>query len=142
MFVKKSKQLLEHIASKGSETKGRYAFFIALFVTLMIGLIWASTIPSRFANINANKEDVPSPLDNLMVETKENLGTVIESMGREEEVFSENMDMLDLSSDEEKEATSTTISDFFIKDENTATTTIVAPKIGPRTILIGTTTRP
>ena len=107
-------------------------------MTLVIGLIWVSTIPSRFREMDTTKEDTPSALNDFMLETKENLGSVIDSVETEvqQEVFTDNLDALTISRD-----ASATISDSFIKEDHTSTTPEVVPKAGPKTILIGTTTR-
>ena len=73
---------IEKLRSKSDETKARYAFLAALLVTLVITGVWFSTLPARFAEMDASKKspdtDEPSSLSDLFGNTKDQLGAVLE----------------------------------------------------------------
>lgn len=44
-------EIIRRIRSKQDESKARYAFLVACVVTVLVGMIWASTLPARFSGV-------------------------------------------------------------------------------------------
>ena len=44
-------EIIRRIRSKQDESKARYAFLGACVVTVLVGMIWASTLPARFSGV-------------------------------------------------------------------------------------------
>ncbi len=154
---------LERIQSKSSSVKTRYAFLGAGFVTVAIALVWMSTIPARFAQVSLNTEvkDEKAPsLGELVNNTKNQLGNVIDSVDGIDETNTEptNMDSLNMQksftpSETSGEAgnvqtvqiasTGTTTSETpipVLTNEQETHQVLETPKSEGRVILIGTTT--
>ncbi len=93
---------LKHIQSQSSAKKTQYAFGVSALVTGIIGVVWVSTLPAKFADISIS----PPPIEgteevgNFFNNTKEQLGSVIdavnetEGVAEEEQVPTTNLDML------------------------------------------------
>lgn len=48
--------IFDRIHSSPVHIRGRYAFFTAFFITGIIGAVWATTLPARFASFNRGKD--------------------------------------------------------------------------------------
>jgi len=82
---------LERMRQKSPEVKGRYAFVIALSVTGVIAIIWAFSLPARFAELSKGTsaeepevtEESGGGFVDLVNETRSQLGTVFEGVDTE-----------------------------------------------------------
>lgn len=88
--------MLERIRAKNADTKTQYALIGAGLVTSIIGLVWISTLPARFAEkINLSpdeeKQDLfeESGISDVVTDTKSQLGNIIDSIPEEEVVPSD-----------------------------------------------------
>ena len=149
-------KLLEHIKSKPSDVKAQYSALVAGIVTGAIAVVWVSTLPSRFAEIEAPSTDTRDSMDKLgelIGDTKEQLGNVVgTSEAVKTNVTTSNLDLIGAGKVSDS-STEPAIGDLFIKEseEETPATTpatttgerrvlIETTKIVPRNILIGTST--
>lgn len=61
-------KFIKRMRSRSHSVKAQYAFFIALFCTLVIAFVWSTTLPARFSNFN--------PLVPVQEETKTDGGSL------------------------------------------------------------------
>ena len=143
---------LKHIQAQSSAKKAQYAFGVSTLVTGIIGMIWLSTLPAKFADISISPPPIEGTeeMGNFLNDTKEQLGSVIDAVNEtegvveEEQVPATNLDML------ETPAVSDTVTSF---ESTTSPLQITPPPSIPATttesipkpealqyIVIGTTT--
>lgn len=142
---------LKHIQSKSSAVKAQYAFGVSALITGIIGMVWVSTLPAKFADISISPEPIEGTeeIGNFFNDTKEQLGSVINAVSETEGVVEEtqapttNLDMLGVpgGSDTTTTLESTTSPLQITPPSIPATTTEpVLKNETPPYILIGTTT--
>lgn len=77
-------EIIERIKKRSDATKRRYAFSVAVFVTLVIGVGWATTLPTRFSDISFemgnNTSVTDSGFDELIKDSALQLGNVTGSL--------------------------------------------------------------
>ncbi len=89
--------LWDRIVEQSAETKAQYAFVSAVVVTGIIGMIWLSTIPSRFAQIPDTTSTSPaeeSPEESLMDvfdATKDQVGAIAKSVDDIQQIVTEGL---------------------------------------------------
>ncbi len=148
-------EFLERIQSKPREVKAHYAFVFSAFITGVIGLVWLSTLPSRFGEISIvpppAEESEINDLTNLINSTKTQLGNAIDSLQTEkEEVVTENLDGLGREDGFDTQFVEPTREDtvegILVGETRASSTSRITEQgttkgvEGPRVILIGTTT--
>ena len=138
-----------HIESKSSSVKSRYAFGVAGAVTMLIAVVWVSTLPARFAQKDIpeiTKGEDTKGFSQLLSDTKNQLGNIIEGTKKTEvpQVETENMDALGDAPVSEVEGTfqdptkSPEVTNTAGMEDDTLVTE--TPKEKARVILIGTST--
>ncbi len=76
-------QIFERLRQKPSHIKAQYAFISASIVTLVIGLVWFSTMPARFSQVETTPDSTDSfetdtpGLNELLGDTKDQLGNLV-----------------------------------------------------------------
>ncbi len=158
---------LERIQSKPSNVKTQYAFGVASAITVIIAIVWMSTIPARFSEVSLKQTDSKEEkanLGDLVNDTKNQLGNVIGSVENLSDTPSEptNMDAINMEAPATQEIVpsaiggggeivqravpTTTPVQENIPPPTPTTTEVTAPVVEdtpqnpPRVILIGTST--
>lgn len=78
----------DHIESKSSAVRAQYAFGIASMITILISLVWASTLPARFAQNGSSEviiEEEKKGFSELFHDTKSQLGNIVQSTKKSDE---------------------------------------------------------
>lgn len=158
--------LWEHLESKSSAIKAQYAFGVASVVTILIAVVWMSTLPAHFSQKFApevEKKEDSKGFSEILSDTKNQLGNIIEGTKKTDvpQVETSNMNALngDLLPDESDVASGSTetlqidsatpeVSTPSVRTlvENEASVQIesasveITTQASPRVILIGTTT--
>lgn len=71
---------LKHLQSKPSNVKAQYSFAFASLITLVIGIIWVTTVPARFASVDTEavlEEDETSRFGSFLKDSAAQLGNVV-----------------------------------------------------------------
>ena len=139
-------KLLKHIQKKSSDTKTQYAFFVALFITFVIAVVWSTTLPTRFSSIGPDtgekdeKTKDSKTFAEIFEEAKSQVGNIADfDIEKEEEIETNSLDALgmndeytEFNEDEEieKNFESDTVVGSAISDE------VEVAKEEPRTVLI------
>lgn len=144
-------KFLEYLQSKPRGVRAQYAALIAGIVTGAVAVVWATTLPSRFASIGTVETDGgEDELSELVGDAKEQLGNAIGGMEGPVGNIGKNLNLLNNPTPEDAPG----IGGLFVPkddegesvDAETPTTTrekrilIETTRIVPKTILIGTTT--
>ncbi|MCF7815580.1 MAG: hypothetical protein K9M10_02380 [Candidatus Pacebacteria bacterium] len=139
---------LKHIQSKPREIKTRYAFFVAILVTGIIGSVWVSTVPARFSNNTIQQEEKTESKNNPLVDifstAKTQFGNIIEAT-KDTETSTTQLDSLQMEINAEEpiqEIESPVTTEIFIPEtvEDVQLPAPVAERNTPKVIMIGTTT--
>ncbi len=110
--------MFEYLRSQSSETRARYAFVIALIVTGIIALVWSTTLPARFRNLDdLSKKNTP-----VSEQVGTNVDTTVSQLGSI--IASQQTD----SNDKEKEET---------KIDTTPKTNLQNLKVDPSPLVVG-----
>lgn len=138
-------RLFRYLQSKPREVKAQYAALIAGVITGGIAVVWASTIPTRFAEKVPLVEEDDTSLTEFITDTKTQLGNIVSTKEEVEADIAENLKLL--GSEEtsvEVEEESTQIPPRASEKEATTTTEkpimIETVRLTPKPILISTTT--
>lgn len=142
------------LQSKSSDVKAQYAFVFASLITGLIGVVWMSTLSTRFSEFTASKPGItedPNSLNDFVGEAKSQLGNVIDST--KENIINEIQPTTNLNSLGEPEVTEDSVGEGLnpvtptslapiVNSEIVATSTLeIQPeRADSRMILIGTTT--
>lgn len=100
----------EHLESKSSSVKSQYAFGVASVVTILIAVVWASTLPARFAQKGPSEvttEKETKGFSELFSDTKNQLGNIVQSTKKSDEpkVETASLDALNTDALSEESAT-------------------------------------
>lgn len=143
-------EFIRRLRSKPSHVRTRYAFLLSGAITGIITMFWMSSLPAQLSELSAASDETPtteeeSGLSDLLGETRDQFGTIIESTKELEEITSGNPSNLGSLGNPE-----TTVESEGEQNVETPapaqkpvpTTPKTAPpsNTGPRTVLIGTTT--
>ena len=149
---------LKRVQSQSSSTKAQYAFVEACLITGFIGVVWASTIPARFAQMTEEpleEEKEPLGIIEVFEETKNQVGNIINwntdaPVEEKEKTLSPDTALGALTTGDVSKATSTEektvvtpprVEEVVITTTSTPETTNDAEKpIQPKVIIIATTT--
>ena len=100
----------EHLESKSSSVKSQYAFGVASVITILIALVWVSTLPARFAQKGPSEvttEKETKGFSELFSDTKNQLGNIVQSTKKSDEpkVETASLDALNTDTLPEENAT-------------------------------------
>lgn len=93
--------LWDHLESKSSSVKSQYAFGVASVVTILIAVVWVSTLPARFAQkspLEVTTEEEEKGFSELFSDTKNQLGNIIQGTQKTDvpEVETNSLDALSM----------------------------------------------
>lgn len=99
--------LWDHLESKSSSVKSQYAFGVASVVTILIALVWVSTLPARFAQkgpLEVTTEEEKNGFSELFNDTKNQLGNIIQGTQKTDvpEVETKSLDALSMDTSPEE----------------------------------------
>ncbi len=135
---------LKNLQSKSPNTKAQYAFGIASGVTLVIAIVWVTTLPAQFAKLSSEEESADESADGItdfLSDTKDQLGNVIDATDIPTSIETNNLDALDMYEpvpENQEETYTEPIVEEQKQDEPMKQEE--ATKTAPKVILIGTTT--
>ncbi len=145
--------MLERIRAKNADTKTQYALIGAGLVTGIIGLVWISTLPARFAekiNLSPDEETQDlfeeSGISGVVTDTKSQLGNIIDSIPSDEAEAPREVEVdgalgtLGDKSNTEITNQNQNESNVIENGEQEDVSDAIPKSVEPRVILIGTTT--
>lgn len=83
---------LKRIQSRSRTQKMQYSFTVAVLITGIIGTVWATTLPAKFANFSLPKpssSEKTKELTDMFADTKSQLGSIVETTKQKEDVMEE-----------------------------------------------------
>ena len=119
-------RFIEHVRTKPKAVRNQYAFFGAAIITLCIVLVWAVSLPARFASFDAEEKETTGAFSQFFNDAKSNLGVVFQAVQEPEDTT------VATATEEVSNVVIPDLSEETIEEVN-------APE--PREILIGTTSR-
>ena len=135
---------LKNLQSKSSTTKAQYAFGIASGITMVIAIVWVSTLPAQFARLSPEEGMNDESMDDVtdfLADTKNQVGNVIDATDMPESIETNNLDALNMYEpvpENREEVQPEPVVEEEIQDEPVMQEEV--PKTSPKVILIGTTT--